>query len=378
MASRVSYFHIASTMACREHLDGTEIGSALLLGGTCLGVGISLLRIRRGQRTDKQIEASREQIEASREQMVISQKQVKESQEGNYLSKLNQGINMLYSDSDSKRLGAIEILHNLADAHKGNDKRVKEIFDAFQVFLRKVKIKTDPKDPERPESWGNPISQIKGTILGGKMTSSDKTNSKIYAQCRKNGIDLQGSDLRWTPLHRTDLRKANLGWADLRGSDLQKADLRGAVMQFAKLQGANLSEVKFSPKQDFGDNPVLYTSININGRKISLNVDLNLNYAFIDIEHKNYLCSMLQEKYHAQPDSLPIIWVEKSDPRTFQFLGMPKLPKILLHKTIDEIEKTMKKMLFNTHNPFNDPFFEAFKSEIKHIGYALNNLDIIG
>ncbi|MCY4418239.1 MAG: hypothetical protein OXB93_00105, partial [Cytophagales bacterium] len=140
--------------------NNDTIRTALTLAVGILGIGGIVLSVLRIQRTDKQIK--------------ISQKQVKVSQEANYLSSFNLTINMLHSDSDTQKLAAIGILHNIA---VDDQKRVKRVFEAFLAFVKEVKIKT--KDPEHPESWENPFSRIKSTIVG-KITED-----KIYSKYRK-------------------------------------------------------------------------------------------------------------------------------------------------------------------------------------------------
>ncbi|MCY4418265.1 MAG: pentapeptide repeat-containing protein, partial [Cytophagales bacterium] len=191
--------------------DNPTIRTALTLALGILGLGGMVLSARRGKRTDKQIE---------------------ESQEANYLSKLNQGIDMLSSDTVIRKQIAVGLLHNLSDTHKENDKRIKEVFEVFRAFVKDVKL-TDPKDPERPE---NPISEIKGTIL------RKITEDKIYSKCREKGIDLRAADLRWVFLRKANLQKVNLQWANLQGADLIRAVLQGADLQWAVFVQAVLQE----------------------------------------------------------------------------------------------------------------------------------------
>ncbi|MCY4418509.1 MAG: hypothetical protein OXB93_01525, partial [Cytophagales bacterium] len=54
VAGLVSFFYIDCHNTCSEYTDHTMIRTAVFLGGTCLGIGISLLSIRRSQRMDKQ------------------------------------------------------------------------------------------------------------------------------------------------------------------------------------------------------------------------------------------------------------------------------------------------------------------------------------
>ncbi|MCY4418577.1 MAG: pentapeptide repeat-containing protein [Cytophagales bacterium] len=373
MASAVTCLYIHCSTTCSEDEAHTMIRTAVFLGGTCLGIGVSLLSIRRSKRMDQQIKASREQID-------ISQKQVEVSQEAIFQSSFNQRIGMLYSDSDTQKLGAIDILHNIAVDNQKIEKSVRRVFEAFRVFVKDVRIKT--KDPNYPTSLENPFSRIKSTIVG-KITED-----KIYSKYRKGSIDLGGADLRWIKLQNANLEGANLReanlqeaglslanlqdanlslanlqkaglWrADLRGADLRDANLEGAYLQEAKLWKANLQNAKLQKanlqKANLRGADLQWANLrgadlreaNLEGAKLQRNPFLQgtnfsgvkklpveqlatswsvfffatrptLDYTFIDLQHKDPLYDKVKKIHRLSNDeleSIPIIWVEEKIP----------------------------------------------------------------
>ncbi|MCY4418306.1 MAG: pentapeptide repeat-containing protein, partial [Cytophagales bacterium] len=257
-----------------------------------------------------QIKKSQEQIEASRDQ-------IKESQESNYISKLNQGVKMLYSDSDNARLGGMEILHKIAVANhnttfnthnidlteqekKEKEDRVKEIFEIFESFVRDAQI---AKSGDTNQRIGYAKTLILFYKIAGHKTDPDP-ETKIYSKFRKNrmkygkeyNLDLHGAfldvvDLRDLNLSRAYLHNANLQRADLRGANLEGANLEKATLHRAQLQGANLVGVENLSVDHLKSTP-------------------SLVYAFIDMDYKK-----------DNLVNLPIIWVSKDSLNPFLFRG---------------------------------------------------------
>ncbi|MCY4418575.1 MAG: hypothetical protein OXB93_01865 [Cytophagales bacterium] len=135
--------------------DNQLIRTAITLALACLGVGASLLSIRRTQRMDRQIKASRKQIK-------ISQQQVKESQEANYLSTIGMTSGMLHSANLSQAISDVEALHGLAEVSDKVNKILK-------IFLDYLKYKI-PAGREEDGKWTwfslkPDIKKIKSAIL---------------------------------------------------------------------------------------------------------------------------------------------------------------------------------------------------------------------
>ncbi len=84
-----------------------------------------------------------------------------------------------------------------------------------------------------------------GLDLVGWEPASTELGRLYLKNCRLDGVDLAGADLRASNLSLSSLRSANLEGADLSGSDLEGADFSGANLAGADLSGTALSATRF-------------------------------------------------------------------------------------------------------------------------------------
>ena len=156
-------------------------------------------------------------------------KQIEEAERANFLSTLNNGVNMLYSDKFITQIGGIEYLHNLAETHKSDLEKVEKVFEILRIFVKK-----SPVDKEKI----NEEKMLEDVVIKQEILYKIRPPEDNVYSGRSSKIDLRGAELykACLPGDKVCLKNADLREAHLEGADLQKTNLSGAKLQKAKLQ----------------------------------------------------------------------------------------------------------------------------------------------
>jgi len=244
------------------------LGGAVASGLVLVGLGLNAKRI---QQQGKQLEAQERRIQQY-------EKQLETQEKGLYAERLKSAITLLSDRSVSVQLGAISLLHTLAQEVPGTEeekkKKRKEIQEVLCSFVRtetstqlyKIRYERKPSDIVRKilnimihrKDFRGPyfILHLKPCIKEDIKTETPPPlfnaaeidlSSAYLRGADLSGAYMQGANLIKADLQRADLREAclqrtNLHEADLQGAFLIKADLHEAVIQKTHLQRANLRE----------------------------------------------------------------------------------------------------------------------------------------
>ena len=215
MALIYLFIHGSSTSAPLSK-DSNPIRTAMLLAGVVLATCNMIFIVRRMRKTDTQIE---------------------KSEDANFLHALNQGLNMLYGDSHSKRMSGVEHLHQLGATNKNNQQRVQRIVDVFCAAVRNTRWEEEKfidskegelykkklkKDNERAKKRNDELKTFKTEILANVLGNE---GNAFYHDKKKN---LENLGMETLSLGGIQLPAANLNGAGLARANLSASNLAGA------------------------------------------------------------------------------------------------------------------------------------------------------
>ena len=245
------------------------------VGLLVVGAGLVFINLHysslRAHRAEQQIEKTEQQIDKA-------QQQIEEAKEGNFITALNSGANMLTSHAVALPRMGVQYLHNLAKAHKDNKERVQQVFEILCLGVRRrdaakridesrrdqavsdylsinqaiLHIITNREDIKWPSEADLHEAHLKGADLGGTDLAKANLDGADLGEANLKEANLSGANLKGTnlsgailataDLQHACLEKATLYNADLTGADLREADLKGADMRAADLRGAKLGK----------------------------------------------------------------------------------------------------------------------------------------
>lgn len=137
-------------------------------------------------------------------------------------------VDQLGHKATSTRLGAMQILSDLA---KEEESRRKSIMEILCAHIRGVTVKEEYR-----QTYGEaPSDEIAIAIkhLGSLCRAEDHESSP-----EGGGLDFRRAFLRGAEFRGVQLQRAVFGKADLRGIDFVNADLTGAILVGTQMQGA--------------------------------------------------------------------------------------------------------------------------------------------
>ncbi|MDE0471715.1 MAG: pentapeptide repeat-containing protein [Ekhidna sp.] len=199
-------------------------------------------------------------------------KQLETQEKGLYAERLKSAITLLSNEAVSVQLGAISLLHTLAQEVPGTEeekkkkrKEIQEVLCSFvrtetstEEYMEQVNKKADKPSPSdivrkilnivtHRRDEGTPLFNaaeidLSSAYLRGADLSGAYMQGANLIKADLQEADLQRANLQEAKLQKADLQKADLSGAYLQGANLTKADLQGAYLIKADLQGANLQD----------------------------------------------------------------------------------------------------------------------------------------
>ena len=171
--------------------------------------------------------------------ILVAQRQSETAQRSFLNERHQKGVEMLFSDVLSVRLGGIYALQSLTSEHAG--RYHVQIMRIFCAFLR------DPKYCNYDESIDGETDSIQPRIdvqaVMDAIAARDE-NSVILEQDAGYVIDLRNLTLSRGSLERANLSNTRLSLANLQGTAFRRADLSGTILNGTDLTGADLGGAK--------------------------------------------------------------------------------------------------------------------------------------